>query len=251
MEKEKWEGGRTMSSGGGGMNLAFSAGMGILNLMMASQKQKEKRHMEKARHLIRHSNYIRETQIGTMQNLLQNIEISRMNQARWRQNREIARAANQTRVLEEREHRKDLGGRLLQLSRGNNRSLDSLESNAWGNNLTPESGTFKTLRKMLIKANASDLQNLRENDYVARQNIIRKQEAALNKRDLYSWNAGSYYLPGPAPQLVQSMGYSAMQGMTDFASGFGQGMNTIGSLGDVGSWFKGDGIFGFGGGDTS
>ena len=200
-------------------------GMGGLNMLSGMQANAQQRAQEQAQHAIRLSNYNRDTMIGNLQNMMKNIEISRVNQARWRQNREIARAANMTRVLQERELKKSIGGKLMQISRGHNRALDTLTSKIAGSGMTPESGTARALRKMISSASGQELQNLRQNDYMVRQNIIREQEKALGSRDLYGYNQGSTYFAGPAPQLVQTAKTSPLGAATMFASGVASGID--------------------------
>lgn len=226
----------------------MSAGliMGGLSILSGMQANKAQRAQEAAQHAIQLSNYNRQTMVGSLQNMLKNIEISRINQARWRQNREIARAANENRVLQEGELRKSVSGKLMQISRGHSQAMDSLSSRTAGAGLTPESGSAKAIRRMLLNSSAQDLQNLRSNDYMARQNIIREQEKALASRDLYGYNQGSYYFPGPAPQLVQTAKTSALGAATMFASGAASG---IGLQSAVNTGFGGDwgAALGFGG----
>ena len=210
--------------------------MGGLNMLSGMEANAQQRQAEAAQHAIQMSNYNRQNMIGNLQNMMKNIEISRINQARWRQNREIARAANQNRVLQERELRKSVGGKMMQISRGRNQALDSLESRATGAGMTPESGTAKALRKMILTSSGQEMQNLRQNNYMARQNIIREQEKALASRDLYGYNQGSTYFSGPAPQLVQTAKTSPLQAASMFASGAASG---IGLDADVTSAYGG------------
>jgi hypothetical protein len=186
--------------------------------------------MEQAQHRIRLSNYNREVMQNTLQNMLKNEEISRVNQARWRQNRAIASAANETRALREERLSKNTASKLINISRGSNQSLDSLLSSAIGSGLSPQSGTASALRRQLEENGHKEMMFLKENDYYQRQNIIREQDNALRKRDLHSWNAGSYYMPGPAPQLVQQTGTSALQDMSAFMGGAASATQMMGGI---------------------
>ena len=210
-------------------------GMGGLSMLGGMDANAQQRQMEQAQHAIRLSNYNREKMVGSLQNMMKNIEISRVNQARWRQNREIARAANTNRVLQEGELRRGVGGKLMQVSRGHTQALDNLASKAAGSGMTPESGTAMALKRMIEDASGAEMQNLRRNDYVARQNIIREQEKALASRDLYGYNQGSTYFSGPAPQLVQTAKTSPLQAATMFAGGAAQGLSMQGDLDSLNS----------------
>jgi len=211
--------------------------MGGLSMLSGMQANAAQRQAEAAQHAIQMSNYNRENMIGNLQNMMKNIEISRINQARWRQNREIAKAANENRVLQERELRKSVGGKMMQISRGRNQALDALASKATGAGMTPESGTAKALRNMILTSSGQEMQSLRENNYMARQNIIREQEKALASRDLYSYNQGSTYFSGPAPQLVQTAKTSPLAAASMFASGAASGIGLDSSVQDTyGGW---------------
>jgi hypothetical protein len=205
-------------------------GMGGLQMLSGMEANAQQRAMEQAQHAIRLSNYNREKMVGSLQNMMKNIEISRINQARWRQNREIARAANMNRVLQEGELRRSVGGKLMQISRGQSQALDTLTSKVAGSGMTPESGTARALRKMIQNASGQEMQNLKRNDYVSRQNIIREQDKALASRDLHGYKQGSTYFSGPAPQLVQTAKTSPLQAATMFAGGAAQGMSMAGDL---------------------
>jgi hypothetical protein len=212
--------------------------MGGLSMLQGMQANKTQRAQEKIQHAINLANYNRQNMVGSLQNMFKNVEISRINQARWRQNRQIASTANENRVLQEGELRKSVGGKLLQISRGHTQAIDSLSSRTAGAGMTPESGTAKALRRMIMNSSAQDLQNLRSNDYMARQNIIREQEKALSSRDLFSYNQGSYYYPGETPQLMQTAKTSALGAATMFASGAAQGMNMQTSWNEISAFNK-------------
>jgi len=220
------------------IGLALAGGMGAMNMFAGQQQAETEQAIQRAQHAIRLSNYNRQTMIDNVQNLLKNEEISRINQARWRQNRAISKAANETRALQEGRLTRDTGAKLLNISRGHNQSLDSLAVSAVGAGLTPQSGTVKALARQLTENGHAEMTNLKTNDYLTRQNIIQQQENALAKRDLYSWNQGSYYLPGPAPTLVQQEGTSFLQDASAFMGGVSQGVGLMGNvnkaLGDSG-----------------
>jgi hypothetical protein len=211
-----------------GMEMAL--GMGALQMFAGKEQAKNQALMQQAQHRIDMSNFARGEMIDRIQNMLKNEEISRVNQARWRQNRAIASAANETRALKEDVLRKNTATQLLNISRGQNQALDSLTSSAVAAGMTPQSGTAKALRRQLETKGYQEMVSLRANDYYARQNIIREQENALRTRDMYSHNEGAYYLPGQPPQLVQQTGTSFLQDATAFMGGAGQAVSMMGNI---------------------
>jgi hypothetical protein len=212
------------------IGMQMSLAMGALNMFAGRQQAKTQAAVQRAQHAIDLSNYNRGKMIDNIQNLLKNEEISRINQARWRQNRAIAKAANETRALRENVLDKNTATQLINISRGNNQALDSLAVSSIGAGLSPQSGTVQALRRQLEENGHQEMMSLKNNDYYARQNIIREQENALRTRDLHGWNQGSYYLPGPAPTLVQQSGTSFLQDATSFMGGV---QSSVGMMGNI------------------
>ena len=73
--------------------LGLTAGMGILSIFQKRADEAKQRYMQQVQFAQNMSNRNWDTLNGSVQNLLKNIEIGRVNQARFRQNREIGRAA--------------------------------------------------------------------------------------------------------------------------------------------------------------
>jgi homoserine acetyltransferase len=231
---------------------ALMGGMGLLNMFSANEEAAQQaaaqQWQEQAQHAVNTSNYYREIMTGSLQNMMKNIEISRVNQARLRQNRAIALAAIQTRALQEGQQRRQTASSLYNISIGSHQALDKLLTSASGAGISTQSGTYKALQRALLSKGKETMQSLKANDYLTRQNIIRQHDNALGQRDLYGWTQGSYYLPGPAPQLLQTPqhGRSFLQNLTSFMGGAGQGAQFMGNLNQALTGGGGDGIDWFG-----
>lgn len=212
------------------IGMFMMAGMGAMQMAGQRSAARTQARMEQEQHRIKMEAHRRGTMVNSLQNLLQNIEISRANQARWRQNRAIAKASNETRVLREGKLRRDSSTASINLSRGQNQALDSLTNAATGSNISPESGSFKAIKRAIQENSREGIKTLRMNDYFAKQNIIREQENALGRRDLTGYNQGKYYLGSPPPQLVQQVGTSALQSASAFLGGANQALGLMGGI---------------------
>ena len=207
----------------------FMAASGLLNMAAGQEQASAAEAQNKVKHLIAMSNYNMKVMQGGLENTFMNLQISRSNQARMRQNRAISKAANETRFVKERDLAKTFGGQLVKLGRGYTQALDSLATSSIGAGLNAQSGTVKALRRQILASNGQQMQNLREDNFISRQNIIREQENALAQRDLYGWNAESYFMPGQPPQYLEGPGYSPLQGAADAISGAGMAADFMGN----------------------
>jgi len=213
--------------------LGLTAGMGILSIFQKradEAKQKFAQQVEFAQNM---SNRNWETLDGSVKNLLKNIEISRINQARFRQNREIGRAAMEYKALSKHELHKDTGSKLRQINQGLHSSMGKLSAAATGSGLSTNSGTYKALKNQ-FKANAgATLESIKINDHTERQNIQRAYEGLLAKRDLFSYNMPSYYVPSQPPQNVASPGNNFMDYASAGLSGAAEGLNMVNTIGQL------------------
>tara|TARA_R110002020_G_scaffold57933_3_gene159080 strand:+ start:2483 stop:3277 length:795 start_codon:yes stop_codon:yes gene_type:complete len=164
-------------------------------------------------------------------NLLDNIAISRRNQARWRMNRQIQDAAISNRALKELQSSRKLGSAIALINQGYQDTKGNLFAAAAGSNISPNSGTFKLLMNQLTDSTEETLVGAKVEKFAQDQAIIREYEAELGKRDLFSFDRPAYFVPGMAPQaqaVPQSAGF--FQQATAALSGFGAGMNMVGGL---------------------
>ena len=74
---------------------ALTAGMGILSIFQKRADEAKQRYMQQVQFAQNMSNRNWEVLDGSVKNMLKNLEITRMNQARFRQNRKIGRAAQE------------------------------------------------------------------------------------------------------------------------------------------------------------
>ena len=157
---------------------------GLINMFAASEQAAQAQDMARAQYAIKLSNWRWDEMGNTLQHMYRNLQLSRENQARFRQNREIARAANSTRALKEKTLRDNIGSQLVGLSRGQRQSAAQLTSAAYGAGLSPNSGTVKALKRQLDENGRSAIQQLAQENYMGKQAIIREQEAALSRRTI-------------------------------------------------------------------
>lgn len=210
---------------------------GLINMFAASEQAAQAQDMARAQYAIKLSNWRWDEMGNTLQHMYRNLQLSRENQARFRQNREIARAANSTRALKEKTLRDNIGSQLVGLSRGQRQSAAQLTSAAYGAGLSPNSGTVKALKRQLDENGRSAIQQLAQENYMGKQAIIREQEAALSRRDLHGYNTEAYYMPSQPPQYIDPPGFSTMQALGAFAGGASQGVGMVSDFNTMGVKF--------------
>ena len=213
--------------------LALTAGMGILNIFQQKAEQEKQQYMQQVQFAQNMSNRNWDTLNGSVQNLLKNIEISRVNQARFRQNRAIGRAANSYAAIARRQLNKEIGSQLVEVNQGFKTSLGKLTAFASGSNLSTGSGTYKALKEQLKSNAGATLTAIKTNEFNERQNIQRGFEGILAKRDLFSYNMPSYYVPSQAPQNVASPGNNFLDYATAGLSGAAQGLDMVNTIGEI------------------
>ena len=213
--------------------LGLTAGMGILSIFQKRADEAKQRYMQQVQFAQNMSNRNWDTLNGSVQNLLKNIEIGRINQARFRQNREIGRAAISYKAASTRQLQKDTGSKLRQINQGYKSSIGKLTAARTGSGLSTNSGTYKALQNQ-FKANAgATLQAIKSNDHTERQNIQKAYEGILAKRDLFSYNMPSYYVPSQPPQNVASPGNNFMDYAAAGLSGAAEGLNMVNTIGSL------------------
>ncbi len=209
---------------------AIGTGGGLISMFGAAEQNALQRDMARAQYQIKLSNWRWSEMGNTLQHMYKNLEISRQNQARYRQNREIAKAANATRAIKEKGLRDNIGSQLVNLSRGQQQTSARLTSAMYGSNMNPRSGTAQALKRQLKEGGREAIKGLAMQNYLGKQNIIREQEAALARRDLYSHSSEAYYMPSQPPQYIDPPGFSTMQALGAFMGGAG---SAIGMAGDI------------------
>ena len=212
---------------------ALTAGMGILSIFQKRADEAKQRYMQQVQFAQNMSNRNWEVLDGSVKNLLKNLEITRMNQARFRQNREIGRAAQEYRSTARHQLQKDTGSKLRQINQGYKSSMGKLAAASTGSGLSTNSGTYKALKEQ-FKANAgATLQAIKINDHTERQNIQKAYEGILAKRDLFSYNMPSYFVPSQPPQNVGTPGNNFLDYATAGLSGATEGLNMVNTIGEL------------------
>ena len=204
-------------------------GGGFISMMGAREQNAIQRDMARAQYNIRMSNYRWGEMGNSIQHMYRNLNISRQNQARFRQNREIARAANSTRAMKEKALQENVGSQLINISRAQQQSTAKLSTAASGAGLTPASGTVQALKRQLAEGGRDAVRSLALNNHLGKQNIIREQEAALARRDLYGYTNEAYYMPAQPPQYIDPPGMSTMGQLSAFMGGAASGMSIASS----------------------
>ena len=206
---------------------------GVFSAIGASEQAAAQQDMARAQYAINLSNWRWDEMGNSLQHMYRNLQLSRENQARFRQNREIARAANATRALKESTLRENIGAQLVSVSRANKQSSAQLTSSSYGAGLNPASGTVQALQRQLKENGRAAIQQLAKENYMGKQNIIREHEAALSRRDLYSYNTEAYYMPSQPPQYVDPPGMSTMGMLGAAMGGASSGIGIVGGLNDL------------------
>tara|TARA_Y100000401_G_C8304499_1_gene216085 strand:+ start:529 stop:1206 length:678 start_codon:yes stop_codon:yes gene_type:complete len=211
--------------------LAMGGVGAFLGIGSANEQAKIAAYQAKAKHANDMSKRNWQVIGDSVNNVFANIEISRRNQARWRMNREIARTAISNKAMKEIQRKKKLGSTLAQINKGFQDSEGNLLAAASGSNINPNSGTFKALKRALVESTENTLTGAKIEDYAMEQAIIREYEAELGKRDLFSFDMPTYYVPGSAPQ-EQAVPQSAsfFQQASAGLSGFGAGVSMVSNL---------------------
>ena len=226
------------TGGGGGMflgagQLGLTAGMGILSMFQKRADEAKQRYQQQVQFAQTMSNRNWDTLNGGVKNLLQNIEISRLNQARFRQNREIGRSANSYKALSQGQLRKDTGSKLIQINQGFRSSAAKLASASTGSGLSTNSGTYKALQEQLKSNAGATLASVKLTDFTERENIQRNYEGILAKRDLFSYNMPAYYIPSQPPQNVAKPAAGFLDYATAGLSGAAEGLNMVNTIGQL------------------
>lgn len=211
----------------------LGVGMGVMSLLSANEQAEQQRLMAAIQHAQGMSNRNWGVLQGGVQNVLKNIEISRINQARHRANRSIEKAAMTSRAIKERALQKNLGSQLAEINNGLSDSLAKRKSVLTGKGLGFNSGTYKALEKSLVTNTAQVLTGVKVQNAIDKRNIKIEYENKLKQRDLFGWNNPEYYVPGQASGFVDPGGMSFLQGATAALGGAAQGISLASSIIDI------------------
>jgi hypothetical protein len=178
----------------------MAGGSALFSAVMGGQQQKAQNAAQRAQ--FEEQEFQRK-----MQNQIKNRQIAKANAAKWMQNKNIARAANQARAEEEFWLQYNFDNASGDFSRNFTKANEQIKTTLSSRNMSLNSGTSKAILNQALNTGRKGLTDRRISQENAMISAQRKQEQTLAKRD-FGYNDQVKFFPG---QLVQQSDSSIMQ----------------------------------------
>ena len=178
----------------------MAGGSSLFSALMGGQQQK-------AQNAAQRMQFEEQEFQRKMQNQIQNRQIAKANAAKWMQNKNIAKAANQARAEEEFWLQYNFDNASGDFSRNFNKANEQIRTTFSSRNMSLNSGTSKAILRQALDTSRKGMTDRHISHKNALVSAQRKQEQVLAKRD-FGYNDQVKFFPG---QLIQQSDSSIMQ----------------------------------------